>query len=259
MTTLQPSSTATDSLTPIAEGCTTSQHRCDDDGAGCCDNDQSCTDVSGTGYCAPGAPTETGGETTDADGDNLSDGAKVGIGVGSVVGAGLIIGALTWLCIRKRRERRRTLTQPSGDGGSQGRQQQVAQDPTAMTDITASSRPRQHTGLTQDYFGPHPVAGPFTETSAGGGSPGSMSGPNRAVPHRPDQPGDIAAAVEIDSNDGGRMSPGSQPSYFTSPVPINAIDGTFEMEDPGTNHPSPRSPSIAPTPVGYSRRIDDNV
>ncbi|VUC37353.1 unnamed protein product, partial [Clonostachys rosea] len=45
-------------LTPIQQGCTTSQYRCSD-GQGCCDNNQICTDVSGTGYCTPGIPTQT--------------------------------------------------------------------------------------------------------------------------------------------------------------------------------------------------------
>ena len=249
--------TGTAALTPAADGCATSQYRCED-GAGCCDDDQRCTLVDGTGYCAPGRGTESP-KPADSGGGDLSDGAKVGIGVGSVVGAGIIIGALTWLCLRRRRERRGTL-QPS-EGGShvqqQQQQQQQQQDHTAMTDITAASsqRPRGGTGPTRDYFGPDPVAGPYT-TEATDQSPASSPGHHRAVPSRPQQPGDIAAAVEMGSDD-GRMSPtsASQPSYFTAAVPIHAVEGTFELYSPQSDHAPPFSPSnAAPSPEGENKR-----
>lgn len=238
-------------LTPAADGCATSQYRCED-GAGCCDDDQRCTLVDGTGYCAPGRQTESPRPAGNGGGD-LSDGAKVGIGVGSVVGAGIIIGGLTWLCLRRRRGRRQTL-QPSE--GSHVQQQQH-QDHTAMTDITAASsqRPGGGTGPTRDYFGPDPVAGPYT-TEVTDQSPASSPGHHRAVPSRPQQPGDIAAAVEMGSDD-GRMSPASasQPNYFTAAVPIHAVEGTFELYSPQSDHPPPFSPSNAPpSPEGENKR-----
>ncbi|KAF5017313.1 hypothetical protein F66182_10771, partial [Fusarium sp. NRRL 66182] len=98
----------TDLLTPIPEGCTTSQYQCSD-GAGCCDNDQDCTQVSGEGFCAQATPTESGVtvvEDDENDSGGLSEGAKAGIGVGVVVGAAIIIGGFTWLCISKRRRQR---------------------------------------------------------------------------------------------------------------------------------------------------------
>lgn len=246
------STTASDtaSLTPAAEGCTTSQYRCDD-GVGCCNNDYRCTLVDGEAYCAPGRPTGDIEPADDDGGDDLSDGAKVGIGVGSVVGAGIIIGALTWLCLRKRRDRRQTI-QPS----ELSNVQYDRQDQTAMTDITAaSSRRQQGTAPTRDYFGPNAVAGPYT-TDAVERSPGSSPGPDRAVPSRPQQPGDIAHAVEMDSNaspDDGRMSPASasQPNYFTAAVPIHAVEGTFELYSPQSEHAPPFSP-IAPSSPGES-------
>ena len=262
--TAKPSSTAL--LSPIEEGCTTSQYRCSD-GEGCCDNDQSCTVSSGTGYCAPGRPTETGLEYIDdsSDSASLSDGAKAGIGVGAVVGAAAIIGAFTWLCIRKRRERRRatSATQPSSD-----HRRPDGVDVAATTDVSQTSRPPQvgH-GLTQDYFGPDPIAGPYTETAgqhpvAGSASPGL----SRAVPGRPEQPGDIAAPVEMDSD--AAASPMPSPSFHGSPQmqqqqqqqqqQPDTIDNRFELygsHEP--EEPPPRSPSIMPTPIGYRRRKED--
>ncbi|POR33825.1 Uncharacterized protein TPAR_05977, partial [Tolypocladium paradoxum] len=46
-------------LTPVVDGCTTSQYKCPD-GTGCCGDRQRCTRVSGTAYCAAGNPTNAG-------------------------------------------------------------------------------------------------------------------------------------------------------------------------------------------------------
>jgi hypothetical protein len=233
-------------LTPVAEGCTTSQYQCDD-GQGCCDNDQVCTEVSNTGYCAAGTPTPSGADLVDADdvdggGDGLSEGAKAGIGVGVVVGASIIIGGLTWLCLRKRRDRRQALAQPGGPGfnagGSDAYHNQYHPDDAGMTDVSGS-RPQPGRGLTQEYFGPDPVAGPFTESDVL--SVGTSPHLSRAVPSAPQQPGDITAPVEIDSTSEapGRMSPTSKLSGPHMSPMAEAMDGRYELygsEAAGPDH-----------------------
>jgi hypothetical protein len=210
----------------VVPGCTTSQFKCSD-GPGCCDDWQHCTSVSGTGFCAAGNPTATGFTIVASPGSGgLSSGAKAGIAVGVVVGAGIIVGAITWFCLSQRR-RRRTVAQQSGSGsGPAG-----SADGTAMTDVTSPSRPRQGAGMTQDYFGPDAVPGPFTE-SAGTEADKASPGPARAVPQRPQAPGDIAAPVEIDSThrtgDSPRLSPTSPTSYLETPQ-SETIEGRFEL------------------------------
>lgn len=210
----------------------------------------------GTAVCAPGRPTETDLDYISDDsssGGGLSDGAKAGIGVGAVVGAAIIIGGLAWLCIHKRRERRRTATQPSGGSNQQHEEAAVA------TEVSHSSRPPQagH-GLTRDYFGPNPAAGPYTETSGHHSIAASSPGPYRAVPSRPEQPGDIAAPVEIDSAR-SEYSPMSSPSFQGSPQPQqpSTIDGRFELYGSTDTEPLPRSPSTMPTAVAHQARQED--
>lgn len=220
------------------EGCTTSQSKCAD-GTGCCDNTLRCTQVSGDAFCARGTPTGTDVTFTDEDdmrGDGLSDGAKAGIAVGVVVGAGIIIGLITWLCLSKRRRRRQTMTQQSGSGEQA--------DDANMTEVTASSRPREAGyGLTQDYFGPDAVPGPYTETVD------SSPGPRMAVPSQPEQPGDIAAPVEIGSKE-GPLTPGSPVAMSVTPA-SETIDGRFELHgtemSPAALSPSALSPSRIPS------------
>ena len=232
--TQQPSRTPT--LTPIVEGCTTSQFKCAD-GQGCCDNWQHCTQVSGTGYCAAGNPTDTTISVVDApSGDSgLSDGAKAGIGIGAVVGTSLIVGIAAWLCISRRRQSRRTVSErslpPINDG---------------MTDITSVSRNRPRRGLTQDYFGPDAVPGPFTETV--GSESATTPGARRAVPTSPQGPADITAPVEIDStvkDENNLLSPMTSPSLQQTPQ-SETIEGRFELY--GCDMASRRSSSILRTP-----------
>ncbi|KAL6815632.1 hypothetical protein GGI42DRAFT_348572 [Trichoderma sp. SZMC 28013] len=97
-------------LTPVAEGCTTSQFRCSD-GNGCCNNGQTCTSFAGSAYCstATGGPTSTlvaGGDdpgSGSSSSGGLSPGAEAGIAVGAVVGGGLIVAAAVWFYLTKRR------------------------------------------------------------------------------------------------------------------------------------------------------------
>ncbi|KAI5467111.1 hypothetical protein BGZ63DRAFT_17395 [Mariannaea sp. PMI_226] len=227
-------------LTLIAEGeCTASQHKCAD-GTGCCEDGQHCTQVSGTGYCAPGNITESMNAVPDPDKAGLSNGAKAGIGIGAVVGASIIVGGLTWLCISHRRQHRRSLgMEDSGIGGDS-----VPVDEMEEASGTDGSRAARH-GLTQDYFGPDAETGPFTETTA----PFDTSpGQSRAVPTRPDGPGDITAAVEIDSRPrehpgDGFLSPHSNSSSQPTPQ-SETIDGRFELYGSEEREPL----SIVPTP-----------
>ncbi|PNY28846.1 Uncharacterized protein TCAP_01233, partial [Tolypocladium capitatum] len=127
-----PSNTALP--TPAAGSCTASQTKCAD-GTGCCGQQQHCTRVSGTAYCAAGSPTNTndkavGGGVTDK---GLSGGAKAGIGVAAAAAGSLLVGAVAWLCVSKRRQRRRGLERRGG--GKPGH------------------------GLTQDRRGPNPASG----------------------------------------------------------------------------------------------------
>jgi hypothetical protein len=252
-------------LTPIPSGCTTSQFSCTD-GLGCCDNGQVCTMVTGQGFCAAGTPTGTGitlipPDELDNSSADLSEGAKAGIAIGAVVGAGAIIGLITWFCIGRRRQRRRQSASQQSGPVQQGMRLDAAQlrnvaDP-AMTEYSNSSRPRPGRGLTQDYFGPAAVAGPYTETvPSTTASPGY--GPDRAVPTRPQAPGDIAAPVEIDSKD-GPLTPRSMSQasglVSLSEVPAHeSIQGRFELH--GSEGPSPPerpSPFASPT-LGHFER-----
>ncbi|CAH0053045.1 unnamed protein product [Clonostachys solani] len=229
-------------LTPIQEGCTTSQYRCSD-GHGCCDNNQLCTEVSGAGYCVPGIPTQTDIEYigTDPSADKLSQGAIAGIAVGAVVAAALVIGLATWFCIRKKKERRALTRQTASEGQTED---QTNVGSMAEPTPSASRGP----GLTQDYFGPHPVPGPFTEDAV---SPGSSPHLHRAVPTVPDQPGDIAAPVEIDGRstvDDGRSTTRGSVAGGPTGIKLESIQGRFELY--GSDHMPPEGPpSIVPTPV----------
>ncbi|UKZ75227.1 hypothetical protein TrVFT333_002902 [Trichoderma virens FT-333] len=98
-------------LTPVADGCTTSQFRCAD-GNGCCNNGQTCTSFAGSAYCstATGGPTSTleaGSDSGSGSGSSssggLSPGAEAGIAVGAVVGGGLIVAAAVWFYLTRRR------------------------------------------------------------------------------------------------------------------------------------------------------------
>ena len=225
-------------------GCTTSQFKCQD-GPGCCDNWQHCTSVSGTGYCAAGNPTNTAFSIVPvaSSGDSLSTGAKAGIAVGVIIGAGILIGAVTWFILAQRKKRRRALANQSASGGAPA----ASTDEAAMTEVGAGPRPRQGVGLTQDYFGPDAVPGPYSER-AGQELDKASPMPGRAVPSSPHAPGDIAAPVEIDSvhkPDGSeRMSP---TSFHQSPQD-ETIQSRFELYGSEAVPQHPQTPSELPTP-----------
>ncbi|KAH8881635.1 hypothetical protein GQ53DRAFT_497293 [Thozetella sp. PMI_491] len=232
-------------VTQLPAGCTTSQIGCPSSlGGGCCANTQVCTMVTGAALCAPATvvPTESG-VTAAVQSSELSTGAKAGIGVGVVVASAVVIGLATWCCIRQRRLRRsqaaasqrQSVPQIVGGGGR------------AMTETNSDtmSRGGPLAGMNQDYFGPNAGVGPYTDNAQTEvTSPGTSPGIDRAVPLEPHGPGDIAAAVEIDS----RASPGprgpddhlsqgtrsNQSSVVHSQPVSNTIDGRFELygDDP---------------------------
>lgn len=118
-----------------------------------------------------------------------------------------------------------------------------------MTDISGTDNNRVRHGLTQDYFGPAAVPGPFTETvTSASTSPGNA----RAVPTRPQGPGDITAPVEIDSTakdpapENGYLSPMTNSSVAPTPQ-SEIVQGRFELYGSDRIH-SERPLSIVPTP-----------
>ncbi|PHH87560.1 hypothetical protein CDD83_8691 [Cordyceps sp. RAO-2017] len=156
----------------------------------------------------------------------LSGGAKAGIGVGVAVANAILIAAIAWLCVSARRHRRRTRETDEPGGAVDGRD---------ISERTLTPRPRPGRGLTEDYFGPSPVSGPYTETAASVDARISP-GPVRAVPPRPDAPGDIAAPVEMDpAPTAGRRSrddDGSvveQTSLQALSSPAETVEGRFEL------------------------------
>ncbi|KAF4958558.1 hypothetical protein FSARC_10992 [Fusarium sarcochroum] len=170
----------------------------------------------------------------------LSDGAKAGIGVGVVVGASIIVGGLTWLFLKRRRQQ--SAAGPSGSGEGDGDGSVPARE--TMTEVSGTNARR---GLTQDYFGPDPAAGPYTEqVSSRVTSPGRES----AVPMHAQSPGDIAAPVEIDSTareGSDLLSPMSSPSLYQTPL-SETINGRFELYGNETPVTPDRPLSIVPTP-----------
>lgn len=168
-------------VTPVDEGCTTSQSRCED-GKGCCDVTRKCARVSGTAVCAP-ADFSAPGEVVDVAG-GLSDGAKAGIGVGVAIAASAITAGLTWLYLR-RRSRKRALAQDASPG----------EDEAGDVELTNTASPEPgRSGLTDLYVGPEAGAGPFT-----GEEPPPLDRRVTGVPAQPNAPDDIVPPVEIDS------------------------------------------------------------
>ncbi|AEO62309.1 uncharacterized protein THITE_2060551 [Thermothielavioides terrestris NRRL 8126] len=261
LTTLAPSQSTSLPIAP--PGCTTSQISCPASlGGGCCAATQSCTFVAGAGArCAetpPAAPTGTGGVTVveaDGDGSGLGAGAKAGIAVGVVVGAGLVLGAATWVCVRRRRGSRSGDVGESagsgsrrtaglvgrvagGGGGGAGTGREMSEENSDM-----ASRSGRLAGLAQDYFGPTPAVGPYSDTH--GTSAVTTPGMDRGgVPLQPHEPGDIAAPVEIDSRlREAQRAPAAAGGYY----PHAGEDGLERYELHGSDL-GQISPSSLPSP-----------
>lgn len=77
-------------------------------GGGCCASTAACIQVTGKAYCSSTAvePIATGVTAVSSESDSLSTGAKAGVAIGVTLGFGLIIGAATWWCLRRRKTQR---------------------------------------------------------------------------------------------------------------------------------------------------------
>lgn len=205
LSTAAPSSSNTVTLAP--PGCETGQVSCASTlGGGCCAATQSCTLITGKAHCADNGvvPTGSGVSVVNADeaGGGLGAGAKAGLAVGVVVAAGIVIGGATWWCLRRRRRSRAGSETTSGRvhgvtgrvlGGGAGLVSPMTEEATS-DGVSRSGR-----FGAQDYFGSGPALGPYSDTpSAPSGvtTPGVERG---GVPLQPNEPGDIAVPVEIDS------------------------------------------------------------
>ncbi|KAK4151426.1 hypothetical protein C8A00DRAFT_17153 [Chaetomidium leptoderma] len=270
-----PPSTTTPTISLAPPGCTTGEISCAVSvGGGCCAATQSCTLIDDKAHCAENPVTPSGsGVSVVSVGDESglgSAGAKAGVAVGVVVGCGLLIGAVTWWCLRRRRaERRRTGRASEGGGGedrggedrggggdssfgrSAGVVGRVVGGGAEMSDGNTSDMMSRTTGgrrrgLTQDYFGPAPAVGPYSETHAT--SAATTPGLDRGgVPLQPHEPGDIAVPVEIDSmlREERKAPPvglAITPAASTSPVG-NAGEARFELYGSEVGQISPTLPS----------------
>lgn len=113
-----PSTSASALLTPIPSGCSVQgQTFCTAAGAGCCDAGFSCTSITSSGFnCVSSTatstliiPTGSGITVVHDKPTGLSTGAKAGIAVGVILAVLLIVSALAWLCLRRRRQTARSV------------------------------------------------------------------------------------------------------------------------------------------------------
>ncbi|KAK8056442.1 hypothetical protein PG993_001669 [Apiospora rasikravindrae] len=231
---------------PTANGCPSrNQFACAASlGGNCCYNGQTCVERDGTQGCT-GQPTSPPGTEITYSGGGLSQSAKAGIGVGVAVGAAIIIGLATWFCIRHRRQARRSSAYPSNrEYQSVGQAGQVGPAGAAggtevMSDVSGPSRGTgpHRTGLVYEYFGPTAVPGPFTQRDnetphepRGAWARFAPSAPTRrAVPVQPDNPGDIAAPVELGDDDAHLKAVQVQAAK-TTPTPSVAPPASPEQQ-----------------------------
>ncbi|KAI2640286.1 hypothetical protein GGS21DRAFT_410290 [Xylaria nigripes] len=206
---------------PKPSACTDSQFPCSD-GRGCCNIGSICTYMSG--YAATSTPACVPEPALSSRG--LSSGAKAGIGIAAALGGSIVIVAVAWICVRRRRSLRSTgeplptseMQHNAGankmvGGGRIGRaraaQNSITGAMTVLSDATTnftSRTPSNDHGRSHSYLGPNAVAGPFTEGSASTGlgitvasptgMPPSESGAGRpgGVPYNPDH---IMRPVEL--------------------------------------------------------------
>ncbi|KAF7534624.1 hypothetical protein G7054_g6042 [Neopestalotiopsis clavispora] len=164
------------------------------DGGGCCLQGQTCVNVAGTPGCS-GTPDGPAGSNTTTVDTGLSQSARAGIGAGVAIGAALVIGAVTWFCIRRRR-RALTVGRQTEGRNTPGFDGATAAGNT-MSETSVPVRNRVHrNGLGYEYLGPQAVVGPYTEQD----TPAQYAGEthhDRGVAREPDGPGDIRRPVEI--------------------------------------------------------------
>ncbi|OTB09002.1 hypothetical protein M426DRAFT_7031 [Hypoxylon sp. CI-4A] len=240
---LFPASTSMSTLvTPIPSGCTTSQFSCPT-GGGCCNLGSICTSTvdaaqsTSLGCVANLTVVDTGG---------LSEGARVGIGVGVAVGAAIVIGAITWFWIHRRRAEKSRREGETMTGSMRDEQERAREDnmspfiPYAATsDITSPSsgvRPRLHeNGLVYGYYGPDAVDGPYTDSITAHGtefraSPESSNRAATTVTDRyPNRPGDIVRPVELDTQ--LERAELGEKDYVANEKPVQVVQGPFELDN----------------------------
>ncbi|KAK8124534.1 uncharacterized protein PG998_000293 [Apiospora kogelbergensis] len=186
------------SAVPTANGCPSkNMFACASDlGGACCTNGQTCVVTNGVQGCA-GQPTSPPGTEITYNGGGLSQGAKAGIGVGVAVAAAVIIGFVTWFCLRQRRQARRSSAyrsqqqqqqqqhrgyqsvngQQAGGLGIGGTTEAMSQ----VSDQRSRTGGPHRTGLVYEYFGPDAVAGPYTQQEEDELWPDAQQPPRRHV------------------------------------------------------------------------------
>lgn len=110
------STSASALLSPIPSGCSLQgQTYCTAAGGGCCDAGYSCSYITSQFFCVSATateslvvPTGSGISLAHENSNGLSTGAKAGIAVGVILGVLLIVGALVWICLRRRRRSARS-------------------------------------------------------------------------------------------------------------------------------------------------------
>ncbi|KAH0492345.1 hypothetical protein TgHK011_007303 [Trichoderma gracile] len=232
-------------LTPVADGCTTSQFRCPD-GDGCCDNGQACTSFAGSGYCssATGGPTSTLAAAGDGDdessssgGGGLSPGAEAGIAVGAVVGGGLLVAAAAWFYLTRRK------AQQTGPYYNNNNNNNVAGD--APMAIAPASSPDASASAAQRWE----MVSSVTPSGAAVTDAGTLRSPSSA----PD-PAELGTDRELLSEVSGEGVLRSPRSGVSSSVAFGelrtpeTLDGRFELHGSEGNWPvsSPASPLPSP-------------
>ncbi|KAI1875315.1 hypothetical protein JX265_004373 [Neoarthrinium moseri] len=166
-------------------------------GGGCCQTGQVCTESNNQNVCSGEASIPTPSGATISSDNSLSQSSKAGIGAGVAIGAALVIGAVTWFCIRRRRTERRRRSAAyarSQQGPTPGADTTVV---GSMSEVSGPTRgQRIHpSGLVYDYFGPQATEGPYTQQE---GTPHETPGlAERGVPLQPHGPGDIVVPVEM--------------------------------------------------------------
>ncbi|KAL7939814.1 hypothetical protein V8C35DRAFT_16618 [Trichoderma chlorosporum] len=231
-------------LTPVADGCTTSQFRCAD-GNGCCNNGQACTSFAGSAYCstATGGPTSTldagsgsgpGSGSGSSSSGGLSPGAEAGIAVGAVVGGGLIVAAAVWFYLTKRRNARATRVYNDASlqsGGANG---------AAPGDIAMTNAPTSPEGQAQRWTIVSSVTPSGAVTDAG-----TVRSPSSA----PD-PVELGGGERMEIQGSEVLSPKSGVSSMalTDVRTPETVDGRFELHGSEGlwSLPSPTSPMPSP-------------
>ncbi|KAI1262680.1 hypothetical protein F5Y18DRAFT_396989 [Xylariaceae sp. FL1019] len=240
----EPTTSVSTIVTPVPSGCTTGQFRCaETDGGICCDYGSVCAwstvgQTASVALCSPSSLPDDGS-------GSLSSRAKAGIGVGVVVVAAIVIGLVTWFCLRQRK-RKSGQTQTNGTrpemeqegfspgisgttapGGVRASYAATPYSPwgvrsTAFSDDTeatiSSGRPPLHEhGRVYDYFGPDAVPGPYTTRD------GEDRGPTPGNPITPPM------------SDGSSRIAGTpyNPDYIVRPVEIGGNEARREYKDTG--------------------------